>query len=65
MLGEVVGRQLGEREWKAEEGEGDTGLPLAPAPPHSPQQEGRWRMGNGATSGRGTVRAQAQVRPVP
>lgn len=36
MLGEVVGRQLGEREWKAVEGEGDTGLPLAPAPPPQP-----------------------------
>lgn len=65
MLGEVVGRQLGEREWEAEGGEGGHRLASGFCPHHSPQHEGRWRMGNWATSGRRTVRAQAQVRPVP
>lgn len=65
MLGEVVGRQLGEREWEAEGGEGGHRLASGSCPHHSPQHEGRWRMGNWATSGRRTVRAQAQVRPVP
>lgn len=65
MLGEVVGRQLGEREWEAEGGEGGHRLASGSFPHHSPQHEGRWRMGNWATSGWRTVRAQAQVRPVP
>lgn len=65
MLGEVVRRQLGEREWEAEGGEGGHRLASGSCPHHSPQHEGRWRMGNWATSGRRTVRAQAQVRPVP
>lgn len=47
MLGEVVGRQLEEREWKAEEGERGTGLPLAPAPTTalSVKAGGRWETG--------------------
>lgn len=65
MLGEVVGRQLGEGEWEAEGGEGPAGLPLAPAPTSalSMKAGGGWETGPPRGGGHWERRLRIGLRP--